>query len=94
MKLRQICLERERPKLGLKAVMRGKQTRVSVEEIRRTLWKKGRISQDCMFSFACLHEAMRFFPFVTHGAFFFVCFSFIIPSGKIKYAHVYMKKWI
>lgn len=41
MKLRQIWLERERPKLGLKAVKRGKQTRVSVEEIRRTLWKKG-----------------------------------------------------
>lgn len=26
--------------------------------------------------------------------FFFVRFSFIIPSGKIKYAHVYKKKWI
>lgn len=24
----------------------------------------------------------------------FVCFSFIISSGKIKYVHVYMKKWI
>lgn len=25
---------------------------------------------------------------------FFVCFTLSIPSGKIKYAYVYMKKWI
>lgn len=58
MRLCQIWLERERPKLGLKAIRRGKQTRVGMEEIRRTLWKKGRTSQDCMFSFTRLHEDM------------------------------------
>lgn len=94
MKLCQIWLERERPKLGLKALMRGKQTRISVEEIRRTLWKKGAFHRTVCSVLHVYMKACDPSPSILMVLFFVCCFSFIIPSGKIKYAHVYMKKWI